>query len=311
MVTQMAYYTHQMHYHKGEPNPGLCSGRLSQQYQVNCFSCVEASRLNFLYFNQDRLRCETYQGISDAVVHGAATGRDVGIKKSLPASHIGGKRYMQQNYHDRMAIACAYGPPHKFTTFTCNPNWDEIEDALRFEPGQKASYRSDIVVRVFHMKLQEYLSDIKEGRIFGSVCAVAHSNEFQKRGLPHSHILVWQCDTGREPSAEDIDTYISVELPDPSMDPLGFSLVQEFMIHGPCGPFNPNSQCMKNGKCTKNYPKPFRIDTSFDPEGYPLYRRQDNRITVWKNGVQLDNRWVVPHNLAVPKKYQAHINVEA
>ncbi|KAJ1272622.1 hypothetical protein BS78_06G217300 [Paspalum vaginatum] len=57
--------------------------------------------------------------------------------------------------------------------------------------------------------------------------------------------------------------------------------------------------------------KPFRSDTSFDPNGYPLYRRRDNGIIVWKNGVQLDNRWVVPHNLAMLKKYQAHINVEA
>ena len=32
---------------------------------------------------------------------------------------------------------------------------------------------------------------------------------------------------------------------------------------------------------------------------------------VRKNGVLLDNRWVVPHNLETLKKYQAHINVEA
>lgn len=63
--------------------------------------------------------------------------------------------------------------------------------------------------------------------------------------------------------------------------------------------------------CSKRYPKPFRPQTTFDQEGYPLYQRRDNGITVWKNNVQLDNRWVVPHNLAVLKKYQAHINVEA
>ena len=31
--------------------------------------------------------------------------------------------------------------------------------------------RADMVVRVFHMKLQEYLTDIKEGHIFGPVRA--------------------------------------------------------------------------------------------------------------------------------------------
>ena len=140
---------------------------------------------------------------------------------------------------------------------------------------------------------------------------VAHTNEFQKHGLPHSHILVWQSDTGREPSVEEVDKYISAELPYPNLDPLGFSLVQEFMLHGPCGEANTRCQCMKDGKCSKKYPKPFRSETSFDPDGYPLYRRRNDGIVAWKNNVQLDNRWVVPHNLDVLKKYQAHINVEA
>lgn len=123
--------------------------------------------------------------------------------------------------------------------------------------------------------------------------------------------MVWQSDANREPSVEDIDTHISAELPDPNVDPLGFSLVQEFMLHGPCGSANPISPCMKDGKCTKNYPKPLRSETLFDPAGYPLYRRRNNGIIVRKNNVEFDNRWVVPHNLSLLKKYQAHINVEA
>jgi len=83
------------------------------------------------------------------------------------------------------------------------------------------------------------------------------------------------------------------------------------MLHGPCGEANTRCQCMKDGKCSKKYPKPFRSETSFDPDGYPLYRRRNGGIVAWKNNVQLDNRWVVPHNLDVLKKYQAHINVEA
>ena len=51
--------------------------------------------------------------------------------------------------------------------------------------------------------------------------AVAHTNEFQKRGLPHSHILAWQVETGSELSASEVDKYISAELPDPKVDPLG------------------------------------------------------------------------------------------
>ena len=39
------------------------------------------------------------------------------------------------------------------------------------EPGQKPSDRADIVVRVYNMKLEEMLDDIRSGRIFGPVTA--------------------------------------------------------------------------------------------------------------------------------------------
>jgi hypothetical protein len=102
--------------------------------------------------------------------------------------------------------------------------------------------------------------------------AVAHTNEFQKRGLPHSHILVWQVKNNNPLTPDDVDADISGELPDPLLDPLGFSLVQEFMLHGPCGDNNLNSPCMKDGSCSKRYAKPLRSTTSFDRDGYPLYR---------------------------------------
>nr|GEY63596.1 DNA helicase [Tanacetum cinerariifolium] len=35
--------------------------------------------------------------------------------------------------------------------------------------------------------------------------------------------------------AKDIDQYISAELPDPKLDPDGYRVVSEMMIHGPCG----------------------------------------------------------------------------
>jgi hypothetical protein len=133
VVEARAGHCKQMHYRVAEPNPVLCSGRLSQQYVVNAFSCVEGDRLSYFVHNQDSLRMETYQGITDAVGHGAWSGKEVGVKKVLPASHIGGKRYMNQNFHDCMAICCAYGPPDKFTTMTCNPKWPEIMEAIRWE----------------------------------------------------------------------------------------------------------------------------------------------------------------------------------
>ena len=47
-----------------------------------------------------------------------------------------------------------------------------------------------------------------------------------------------------------------------------------------------------------------------DEDGYAIYRRRDNGMTVEKNGVMLDNKFVVPYNINLLVKYQAHINVE-
>ena len=82
------------------------------------------------------------------------------------------------------------------------------------------------------------------------------------------------------------------------------------MIHGPCDVLRQNSLCMANGRCTKHYPKKFSASTIVDKDGYPIYVRHDNGRTVNKNGIDLDNRFVVLHNRQLLMKYYAHINVE-
>jgi hypothetical protein len=47
-----------------------------------------------------------------------------------------------------------------------------------------------------------------------------------------------------------------------------------------------------------------------DVNGYPIYRRRDIRRTLLVHGVELDNCWVVSHNVYLSTKYDAHINVE-
>ena len=67
---------------------------------------------------------------------------------------------------------------------------------------------------------------------------------------------------------------------------------------------------MHDGKCSKKYPKRFNECTSLDNYGYPTYRRRDDGRTITIGGVALDNRWVVPYNPYLSRKYNAHINVE-
>ncbi|XP_050889653.1 uncharacterized protein LOC127094939 [Lathyrus oleraceus] len=89
-----------------------------------------------------------------------------------------------------------------------------------------------------------------------------------------------------------------------------YNLVKTHMIHGPCGFANRSSPCMKDGKCSKYFPKQFQPETIVNQDGFPVYRRRDNGHTVLKNGIQVDNRNVVPYNAKLLTKYQAHINME-
>jgi hypothetical protein len=43
---------------------------------------------------------------------------------------------------------------------------------------------------------------------------------------------------------------------------------------------------------------------------YPIYRRKDTGHTILVHDVELNNRWVVPHNVYLSTKYNVHINVE-
>jgi hypothetical protein len=83
---------------------------------------------------------------------------------------------------------------------------------------------------------------------------VLYTVEFQKHGLPHGHILFWVSIDTSEPSPQFIDSFITVEIPDPAVDPLAYALVAEDMVHGLCGRYNPKCSCMKD-EVFKKLPK--------------------------------------------------------
>ena len=106
---------------------------------------------------------------------------------------------MAQRYHDAMACVRKRGKLSYFLTMTANPNWSEITSALH---GTNVTNRPDIVARVFRAKLNALRVELYRDSIFG--CAVAHLDvvEFQKRGLPHAHILVILAHNTSSPTVE-------------------------------------------------------------------------------------------------------------
>ena len=69
--------------------------------------------------------------------------------------------------------------------------------------------------------------------------------EFQKRGLPHCHMLFWLYPEYKYHDPLQIDKIISAEIPNPIIDPLGHKIITEYMIHGPCGYAKTSAPCMK------------------------------------------------------------------
>ena len=277
---------------------------------------VELNNLNWCRANQKQLRADLYNGLMDRLAsdnnNNNLTTDDVGKALTiLPSSFHGGPRWMKNKFQNAMALVTRYGKPDFFITFTCNPNWADI---LRELPlAVKASERADLIVRVFNQKLKELMTDLVNRQIFGQVVARSHVIEFQKRGLPHAHILIILDRDDRLKEPEDVDRAVRAELPDPDEEPDLYALVTTHMIHGQCS-VRRDSPCLfdkndgRGPQCSKHFPKETNPVTKWNKEGgYAQYRRQPDRIV---EGKCWNNQWVVPYNPYLLLKYQAHINVE-
>ncbi|XP_023767529.2 uncharacterized protein LOC111916127 [Lactuca sativa] len=249
----------------------LNSRRLFQQFLVDGYTMIESERLYYVRKQQKVLRCESYENLRKFQDQGNKNILELGQRVILPSSFTGGACYMMQNYLDAMSLCKWFGYADFFITFTCNPKWPEVRRFLK-DTTLNPEDRPDILCRLFKIKLDALIKDLRENAVFGMVQAA--------------------------------------EIPDINQEPALYKLVKEFMIHGPCGAQNVNCPCMVDNKCSKNFPKNFSEHTSIDQNGFPVYRRKNDGSFVEKSGVQLDNRNLVPYNKYVLKRYQAHINVE-
>ena len=75
--------------------------------------------------------------------------------------------------------------------------------------------------------------------------------EFQKRGLPHAHILLIMDKEHKLITPVIIDNIVSAEIPDRNENPLLHQIVTSQNNHGPCGNINRNSPCINEDGCTK------------------------------------------------------------
>uniref|UniRef100_A0A6N2KR16 Uncharacterized protein n=1 Tax=Salix viminalis TaxID=40686 RepID=A0A6N2KR16_SALVM len=122
--------------------------------------------------------------------------------------------------------------------------------------------KPDIVARVFQEKVIDMIAYIKLGKPFDRTIASAYrffiliiihlisfsyffkflrskkdvcAVEFQKRGLPHTCLLIWLDAEFKCRSAEDVDSIVSAKNPSKNADSIFYDIISKFMIHGPYG----------------------------------------------------------------------------
>ncbi|KAJ1377253.1 Helitron helicase-like domain [Sesbania bispinosa] len=94
---------------------------------------------------------------------------------------------MTQRYEDGMAIVLSDGKPDNFLTMTCNPSWSGISSELgTFETSQD---HPDLLTRIIRAKFEQLKDDVINKGVLGKVKSYMYVTEFQKRGLPHVHML--------------------------------------------------------------------------------------------------------------------------
>ncbi|XP_071717984.1 uncharacterized protein [Rutidosis leptorrhynchoides] len=187
------FYSYQLHDRSGVYSLMLRLGRLFQQYVVTVYCSIELDRMDYIRMKHQDIRNEYLTGLHNAINRGDRTGADVGSRTILPASFTGGPRYMFSHYLDAVAICRVF-----------------------------ASDRADIIARVFHSKVEEFVTFLKQEKHIGSF-----------RGKASGTII------------EHLDDYISAELPDPRSDPVGYAVISATMMHGPCGLSKTKAPCME------------------------------------------------------------------
>ena len=303
VVSQMWWYRQQL---LRLPHMHMC-GRLLNEWLINMYCRMEDERLSLIRREQSSRvasRRELCESLRNEVPSSA-----VGKISYLPSSVPGSPRHLRRLRADALELARRKGPPTFFITLTCNPYWPEIQAALL--PGQTAADRPDVVVRVFHERLEKMMAFLRDG-FCGKRRYVVRVIEYQRRGLPHAHVAL-ACDTPPL-TPEAVDAIISCEVPQ-APGPLR-DLVLRHMLHScnnSCHPDDPQQEC------AKGCPWPFRDDTDFDVQGCPHHRRRpcdstcpncvEKRAAFGKRSVCC-NRLVVEYAAAILTRWQGHANVK-
>ncbi|KAI9100739.1 hypothetical protein K1719_024101 [Acacia pycnantha] len=177
------------------------------QFIVDGYSMVESDRLDYIRKHQKELRVDLYSGITDALTRGETDPSSTGDELFY---HLLSQWRM---IHDSKLSRC-YGHlcmgwlSRYIYHIYMQPHVAEITRHCD-QDGLKPCDRPEILSRIFNPKLHKLMRTLKDQKIFGSIKVDVYTVEFQKRGLPHAHIILWLSESDKIRSSFEVDQLIS------------------------------------------------------------------------------------------------------
>ena len=254
-----------------------------------------------------------------------------------PSFHI----YWAEKEAEIQAMTFRYGYPDIMLTLTLNNKWSDYHNQ-RIELGKKLFGSNNPLDPCFmpfeSMKIwDEHYKSIANKKFkllvkylgLGKAKHFVSRLEFQLRGAPHAHVLIWL----DEPlSINQIDELMSAHIPDSNFSPILNEYVSKNMIHK-CVP----SRCYKNPDhriCRYGFPKQSCEETHIDSSGQYCLARTENEsrvveyhpllLLLWKGHVHLmflktaenpnqistTGHYVLKYNMKPEPAYQVNLSVE-
>ena len=187
--------------------------------------------------------------------------------------------FWENSKKDVFAMLRQLGIPTFFVTFSAaDRRWIEIDNAILISQGKKPmtveehnnmtwEEHCNIIMsnpataaRMFQERVYTFINDVilAPANPIGKVEDYYYRTEFQQRGWPHIHMIIWVKDAPVFDKDSDnnianfVDRYISCELP-PEDDTELYEIVSNVQMHAK----RHTKSCRKTGKvCRFNFPKP-------------------------------------------------------
>ena len=261
--------------------------------------------------------------VGAGVKAGALKGEGYTEKSRVMPNNVQGcKKTWQRHHQDLLAIIQELGKPTYFVTLTLNESDPDVQKCLRGRPARDCPVE---ITEVFFAKF-DAIKPLLFGKtaLYGPVEDYWYRVEFQQRGAPHFHIIVWVNSKKRKP----VDEVVYATIPSED-DPELRDVITRLQVH----------KC--TAKCAKRSTRPGkRENTKADEEYESLLNYHDREIDAleeqlgggaeckygfpfeltdssgpnWTGTRYLHPRfpgdeWVVSYNPALALAWRAHHNI--